>query len=116
MKPSRLAVANGGSVISAILSFLPLTCCAFPSAFSFLAVGGLTSATLLMPYRWYFITLTFVFLSAGFYFAYWAPRQQQAGRITCVAPRRRTLQRTSLWAVTLVTIGILGFPYLLPYL
>jgi mercuric ion transport protein len=116
MKPSRLAMTTGGSVISAVLSFLPLGCCAFPAAFSFLAVGGLASATALMPYRPYFIALTLVFLGAGFYFAYWAPSQHRAAGATCAMPKNRTLQRGSLWAVTLAAIGLIAFPYLLPYL
>ena len=36
MKPSKVAVTAGGSLVSALLSFLPLTCCIFPVAFSFL--------------------------------------------------------------------------------
>ncbi len=115
MKLSRLAVTNSGSVISAVLSFLPLTCCAFPAVFSFLAVGGLASATFLMPYRPYFIALTVVFLGTGFYFAYWAPPQYRVPG-ACAMPKNRSLQRGSLWAVTLATIGLIVFPYLLPYL
>src|SRR5713101_7225695 len=109
MKPSRLAVTTGGSVISALLSFLPLSCCAFPAAFSFLAVGGLGSATALMPYRLYFIALTLVFLGAGFYFAYGPQSEHGTARITCVTPKSRTLQRGSLWAATLVTIAFIAF-------
>ena len=33
-----------GSLLSALLSFLPLTCCIFPVAFSFLGAGGLALA------------------------------------------------------------------------
>jgi len=109
-------MTTSGSVLSAILSFLPLSCCAFPAAFSFLAIGGLTSATALMPYRTYFIVLTFLFLGAGFYFAYWSQSERRVTRITCTPAKSRTLQRASLWAVTLFTIGLIAFPYLLPYL
>ncbi len=117
MKPSRVAVTSGGSVISAILSFLPLSCCAFPAAFSFLAAGGLASATALMPYRPYFIALTFVFLGAGFYFAYWLQPEDRAHGTTCATGSKLwRLQRASLWAVTLATITLIAFPYLLPYL
>ena len=116
MKPSRLAVSTGGSMISAVLSFLPLSCCAFPSAFSFLALGGLASASVLMPYRLCFLALTLVFLGAGFYFAYWPPSEYRATPTTCATTKSRTLQRRSLWAITLATIALLAFPYLLPYL
>jgi mercuric ion transport protein len=68
-----------------------------------------------MPYRPYFIALTLVFLGAGFYFAYWAPSQRVPGA-ACAIPKNRNLQRGSLWAVTFATIGLVAFPYLLPYL
>ncbi len=116
MKPLRLAVTTSGSVLSAALSFIPLSCCAFPTAFSFLAIGGLASATALMPYRPYFIALNFLFLGAGFYFAYWPQSEQRAANIKCAPARSRALQRASLWAVTLATMGLVVFPYVLPYL
>jgi mercuric ion transport protein len=116
MKPSKLAMTTGGSVVSAILSFLPLSCCAFPAAFSFLAAGGLASATALVPYRPYFIALTFVFLGAGFYFAYWPQSEQRALRARCAMSKSRMPQRASLWAITLAAIVLIAFPYLLPYL
>src|SRR5919108_495935 len=102
MKLSKLLVINGGSVVSAVLSFLPLTCCAFPGAFSFLAVGGLASAAVLMPYRPYFIALTLAFVGAGFYFAY-SPPIHIAVAAACAKPKSRLLQRVSLWAVTFAT-------------
>ena len=116
MKPSRLAVTTTGSMLSALLSFLPLGCCAFPAAFSFPAIGGLASAAALMPYRPYFVALTFLFLGAGFYFAYWPRPERRAADITCAPTKSQQLQRASLWAVTLATIGLIVFPYVLPYL
>src|SRR5262249_9651160 len=83
MKPSRLALTTTGSVLSAVLSSLPLSCCAFPTTFSLLAVGGLASATALMPYRPYLIVLTFLFLRAGFFFAYWPQSEHRRPSITC---------------------------------
>ncbi len=47
MKPSKVAVSAGGSLFSALLSFLPLTCCIFPITFSSLGAGGLALAMLL---------------------------------------------------------------------
>ena len=117
MKALRLAMTTSGSLLSAVLSFIPLSCCAFPTAFSFLAIGGLAYATVLMPYRPYFIALTFLFLGAGFYFAYWPQSENRAAAsITCAPAKSRTLQRASLWAATLATIGLIAFPYVLPYL
>jgi fucose 4-O-acetylase-like acetyltransferase len=79
MKPSKVVVSAGGSLFSALLSFLPLTCCIFPVAFSFLGAGGLALAMDMMQYRPHFIALTIVFLAAGFYFAY-RPEQAECAR------------------------------------
>lgn len=116
MKPSRVAVTTGGSLISAVLSFLPLSCCVFPVAFSFLGASGLAFAMEMMPYRPHFIALTAVFLSAGFYFAYRPQKEECAPGTACAATKSRKLQRVSLLVVTILTVALIAFPYLIPYL
>ncbi len=116
MKPSSVAVTSGGSLVSALLSFLPLSCCVFPVAFSFLGAGGLAFAMTLLPYRPYFVALTLAFLGAGFYFAYRPEKEECAPGALCAAPKSRKLQRASLWTVTALTLALLAFPYLVPYL
>jgi len=110
------AGATTGSLISVLLSFLPLSCCIFPAAFSFLGAGGLAFAMSLMPYRSYFVVLTLVFLGVGFYFAYRPEKMECAPGAACGSPRSRKLQRVSLWDVTAVTLILLAFPYVIPYL
>src|SRR5215471_17086738 len=116
MKTSRVAVSSGGSLVTALLSFLPLTCCVFPVAFSFLGAGGLAFAMSLMPYRSYFVALTLLFLGVGFYFAYRPEKVECAPGMACGSPRSRKLQRISLWSVTVLTLILLAFPYVVPYL
>lgn len=116
MKPSKVAVTSGGSLLTAMLSFLPLSCCVFPVAFSFLGASGLAFAMELMPYRPYFVALTMAFLVAGFYFAYRPQEMQCAPGTACATPKSRKLQRVSLWVVTILTLALLSFPYLVPYL
>jgi len=116
MRPSGAAVTSSGSLISAVLSFLPLSCCVFPVAFSFLGAGGLAFAMGLMPYRPYFIALNLVFLSAGFYFAYRPQKEACPDGTACAAPVSRKLQRASLWLVSILTLIVIAFPYLIPYL
>jgi mercuric ion transport protein len=116
MKTSRVAVTSGGSLITALLSFLPLSCCIFPVAFSFLGAGGLAFAMSLMPYRSYFVALTLVFLGVGFYFAYRSEKVGCAPGAACDSPRSRKLQRISLWIVTALTLILLAFPYVIPSL
>ena len=115
MKPSG-AGATAGSLISALLSFLPLSCCVFPVAFSFLGAGGIAFAMSLMPYRAYFIALTLLFLGGGFYFAYRPEKAVCAPGTACGSPRSRKLQRVSLWVVTVLTLILLAFPYVIPHL
>jgi mercuric ion transport protein len=115
MKPSG-ALTTTGSLISALLSFLPLSCCAFPVAFSFLGAGGLAFAMSLMPYRSYFVALTLLFLGVGFYFAYRPEKVECAPGTACGSPMSRKLQRASLWVVTVLTLILLAFPYAIPYL
>jgi len=117
MKPFRVIVTSGGSLITALLSCLPLGCCVFPAAFSFLGAGGLTFAMALMPYRPYFVALTALFLGVGFYFAYRPqPAQQCAPGAACATQQSRKLQRVSLWVIAILTLALLAFPYVLPYL
>jgi hypothetical protein len=70
MKVSRNEVASGVSVFSAFFSVLPVGCCVFPAALSFLGASGLAFASALMLYRPYFIVLTFISLGTAFYFTY----------------------------------------------
>jgi mercuric ion transport protein len=116
MKPSNVAVTSGGSLLTALLSFLPLSCCVFPVAFSFLGAGGLAFAMALLPYRPYFVALTLVFLGIGFYFAYRPEQEECAPGTACATPKSRKLQRVSLWSFTVLTLALLVFPYLIPYL
>jgi mercuric ion transport protein len=116
MKPSKVAVTASGSLLSALLSFLPLTCCIFPVAFSFLGAGGLALAMDMMQYRPHFIALTAVFLAAGFYFAYRPEKLECAPGSVCATPRSRRLHRVSLWVVAILTLALIAFPYLIPYL
>jgi mercuric ion transport protein len=70
----------------------------------------------LMPYRPFFVALTLMFLGAGFYFAYRPQPTQCAPGASCATPKGRWLQRASLWAITILALALLAFPYLIPYL
>lgn len=115
MKPSKVAVTTSGSLITALLSFLPLTCCIFPVTFSFLGAGGLALAMDLMQYRPHFIALTLMFLGAGFYFAYRPEQVVCAPGTACATPKSRKLQRVILWVVAVLTFALIAFPYLIAY-
>lgn len=115
MKVSRSGVANSVSVVSAFFSVLPLSCCVFPVALSFLGASGLAFAAALTPYRPYFIGLTLISLGAAFYFTY-RPQKDCPPDQACALPKRRKLPVIVLWTVTALVVLLLIFPYLVPFL
>lgn len=115
MKVSRSAVANGVSIFSAFFSMLPVSCCVFPVALSFLGASGLAFASSLMPYRPYFMVLTLISLGTAFYFTY-RPQRDCAPDAACAIPKVRRVQIIGFWVVTAFVLILLGFPYLIPFL
>src|SRR5258705_4711251 len=108
MRVSRSGVANGVSVLSAFFSVLPLSCCVFPVALSFLGASGLAFAAALTPYRPYFIAVTLISLGAAFYFTYRTQKDCAPGD-ACAVPRRRRFQDVFLWFVTALVLILLVF-------
>ena len=115
MRISRSAVASGVSVFSAFFSVLPVGCCVFPVAISFLGASGLAFASALMPYRPYFIVLTFISLGTAFYFTYRSQREC-APDAACAIPKVRRVQTIAFWVMTAFVLTLLVFPYLIPFL
>src|SRR5437016_8498392 len=103
MRVQRASVANGFSLVSAFFSVLPLSCCVFPVALSFLGVSGLAFAAALTPYRPYFIGLTLLSLGTAFYFTY-RPQKDCAPEEACALPRRRKFQVIVLWTATALVV------------
>jgi mercuric ion transport protein len=115
MKVSRNAVASSLSVFSAFFSLLPIGCCVFPAALSFLGASGLAFASVLMPYRPYFIVLTFISLGTAFYFTY-RPQKDCAPDTACAIPKVRRVQVVVFWVMTAFVLILLVFPYLILFL
>ncbi len=115
MKVSGTAVANGVSIFSAFFSLLPVGCCVFPLALSFLGASGLAFASSLMPYRPYFIVLTLISLGTAFYFTY-RPQEDCAPDAACAIPKVRRVQMVVFWVVTAFVLILLVLPYLIPFL
>jgi mercuric ion transport protein len=116
MKVLQSSVANGVSLVSAFFSVLPLSCCVFPVALSFLGASGLAFAATLEPYRAYFLGGTLISLAAGFYFTYRTQREDCLQEAACAVPKSRKVQLLFLWIVTMLVLAMLAFPYLVPYL
>lgn len=116
MKVAPGSLANSLSLVSAFFSILPLSCCVFPVALSFLGASGLAFAATLTPYRPYFLGLTLISLGAGFYFAYRPHEEEDCAPGTCVEPKSRKVQTLFLWIVAALVLVLLAFPYFVPYL
>jgi mercuric ion transport protein len=115
MRVSRTAVANGFSIFSAFFSLLPVGCCVFPVALSFLGASGLAFASSLMPYRPFFVVLTLISLGTAFYFTY-RPQKDCAPHAACAIPKVRRVQMVVFWVVAAFVLILLVFPYLIPFL
>lgn len=115
MLVKKQSVVTGGSLASALLSFLPLACCVFPTALAFLGTGSLAFAASLMPYRPYFVAAAVAFLGLGFYFAY-RPTKQECGCNEPHPKRHKRLSRRLLWIAAALTLLLILFPYLLTLL
>ncbi len=116
MKPQKASLLATGSLMSALLSFLPLACCLVPLAFAFLGAGTLVFATKLMPYRPYFILFSFLCLGFGFYFSYRPQEEVCADDKACAKPTSRRVTRILLWIAAVLTFTLVAFPYVIPYL
>lgn len=104
---------NGGTIVAGLLAS---ACCIGPLLASLLSISGLAFATALEPYRPYFLGVTAIFLTGGFYFAY-RPQKEECGPDgECAVPQSRRAQRIMLWVVTVLAAILVAFPYLLPYL
>lgn len=101
---AQVSLANGFSLVSAFFSVLPLSCCVFPMALSFLGAPGLAFAAALTPYRPYFLGLTVISLAAGFYFTYRPQKEDCFPGTACAVSRSRKLQVLFLWFVTVLVL------------
>jgi mercuric ion transport protein len=113
------ALATGGSIIAA---FLASACCVGPLILALLGLGGGALLVKFEPYRPYLIVLTFTLLGAGFYLTY---RKQRLAPVAmgadgtacdCPAPRTNRAGRIMLWVASVLVVGFLVFPYLVPVL
>lgn len=104
-----------GAIVSAIVASI---CCLGPLFLLAIGVSGawISSLTTLTPYRPIFVIITLVFLGVAFYSVYRKPKANSCaiGR-SCGTPLGKRMYRIILWVVTILILGLLVFPYLVPY-
>lgn len=94
------------------------SCCVLPLVLFSLGIGGawLGNLTALAPYQWIFITITLVFLAAGFYLVYRRPSRECADGEACARPLPNRLVKMALWVATALVAAAMLFPYVAPAL
>lgn len=101
------AVLLGSLVTGALAS----ACCIGPLVLGVLGLGSLGLASGMAAFRPWFLALTAILLSIGFYFAYRRrPAEACATDPACEKPASRHAQRVALWAVTLAAVGVASYP------
>lgn len=96
-----------GAVLAAVAASI---CCILPVAVAVLGVGSAALGTQLEPFRPYLTGLTVTLLGVAFYHAYRPRRECQPGE-TCAVPANRRRQRLLVWAIAVVSLVLLTFPY-----
>lgn len=112
---------TGWSTVGGPLSaFLSSVCCIGPLILSALGVGaGATGllggsarfAASMVPYRPFFVLLTFAFLGLGFYSVY--RREAVCDDASACSPERLKRTKRLLWVIAVISLLLTVSPYLL---
>jgi len=92
-------------------------CCIGPLVVLGFGVGGAwaSSFSFFEPIRPYLMVVTIGFLSYSFYRIYWKSKTEECkpGEV-CATPRSDRINKISLWSVTILVVGMLAVPSLVP--
>ncbi len=103
-----------GAIIGAVAASI---CCVGPLVLLALGVGGawVSSLTVLEPYRPFLILITLSFLGYAFYRVYRKPEAEECEDGSyCANPKSDRINKISLWIVTVLVLGLIAFPYVVP--
>lgn len=106
----KILVSLGG-IVTALLSS---ACCVIPFILFTLGISGawISNLTFLAPYKPYFIFLTFIFLSVGFFMVYRKNPAYCTPGSYCADPKSTRIAKVILWITTILVGLALVFPYL----
>ncbi len=111
---TKKTIFAGGGVIGALAMS---SCCILPLVlFSLGATGDwICSLASLYQYNWIFLLITEGFLAGGFYMVYRKPRASESAPDACCAtPLSDRINKTVLWAATVLALAATAFPYVAP--
>lgn len=103
-----------GAIIGAVAASI---CCVGPLVLLALGISGawVSSLTILEPYRPIFIVFTVLLLGYAFYRVYRKPKEEECEPGSyCANPKSDKINKIALWTVTILVIGLLLFPYVVP--
>lgn len=110
------AAPRGELLVGGLAALLASTCCLGPLVLVMLGLGGawVSNLTALEPYRPIFLGAALVAL-----FLAWRrifrPAQACKPVEVCAIPQVRTTYKLIFWAVAVLVLIALGFPYVLPF-
>lgn len=102
-----------GAVTAAVAASV---CCIGPLVLVLLGVSGawIAGLTALEPFRPYLMVISVLLLGLAFYRVYRTPKENCDPGSACAHPTSRRRAKTVLWVVSLLVIGLLVSPYVLP--
>ncbi len=109
---NKAILTTSGSIVSAFLASL---CCIGPVVFAIIGAGSLGFAAAFEPYRPYLMSMTVLFLGAGFYFTY-RKREIKCEDGTCKVESASTLNKAVLWIAATIASVFMFFPQILTLL
>jgi len=94
-------------------------CCIGPLVLVGLGISGawISNLTAFEPYRPIFMTIAFIFLGFAFYKVYKKPTAEECKIGSyCANPKADKMNKSVLWSTTVLIVGMLIFPSLVPYI
>jgi len=112
----KLNLSAGDALIGGALTAIGASlCCVGPLVLVSVGVGGawVSSLTAFEPARPLFMLATVTLFGAAYWKLYRAPEVCEADK-ACADPRVRSRQRTIFWAMLIVVVPLLAFPWYAP--
>ena len=113
---ARKTILAGGGMLGALAMS---SCCILPLVLFSLGVTGAWIGNLaaLYPYKMYFLVPTAALLAGGFYTVYRKPKGAACeDGSDCAAPLSDRINKSVLWASSVLVLAALVFPYFAPLL
>ncbi|MHB1798773.1 MAG: mercuric ion transporter MerT [Vulcanimicrobiaceae bacterium] len=106
---------NGMLAVGGVAALLASTCCLGPLVLVGLGVSGawIGNLTVLEPYRPYFLVAALVALALAYRRIFRPVQACHLGEV-CAVPRVKTAYKVIFWAVTVLVLIALAFPYVVP--